>query len=194
MKKQILILAILIFPMVLLYPQKAKPHTALVLIDIQAFYFDTTKMPLVGREEAAQKAAEILDYFRKNNMPVIHVRHEGGGDIRPEVSPVEGEKVIEKQQVNAFLGTDLLEYLRSMGITRLVLAGMQTHMCLEAATRAAADYGFHCTVISDACATRDLTYGDKTIKAEDVHYSTLATLEVYAKVMTAEEFLNAMTN
>lgn len=192
MKKQIFILAMLIFPLVSLYPQHAKPNTALVLIDIQEFYFDTTKMPLVGREEAAQKAAEILDYFRKNNMPVIHVRHEGGGDIRPEVSPLEGEKVIEKKQVNAFLGTDLLDYLRSKGITRLVLAGMQTHMCLEGATRAAADYGFRCTVIGDACATRDLTYGDKTIKAEDVHYSTLATLETYAKVMTTDEFLSSV--
>ena len=48
---------------------------------------------------------------------------------------------------------------------------MQTHMCLEAATRAASDYGFNCTVIEDACATRDLNYGNTTIKAKDVHWN-----------------------
>ncbi len=34
--------------------------------------------------------------------------------------------------------------------------------------RAACDYGFDCTVIADACATKDLTFHDKTISAEHV--------------------------
>jgi len=72
-----------------------------------------------------------------------------------------------------------------------VLCGMQTHMCLEAATRAAADLGFECIVIGDACATKDLKFGDKVIKAEDVHYSTLATFRPYAKVMDTAEYLNS---
>ncbi len=169
--------------------QKPGVNTALVLIDIQEFYFDTTKMPLVGNEKAALEAAHILKYFRDNHMLVVHVRHKGGGDIHPLVQPIEGEKVIEKQQVNGFLGTDLYDYLKQNGISKLVLAGMQTHMCLEGTTRAASDFGFKCTVISDACATRDLKYGDRIVKAEDVHLSTLATLETYANVITTDEFL-----
>ena len=66
---------------------------------------------------------------------------------------------------------------------------MQTHMCLEAATRAAADFGFSCIVIGDACATKDLKFGDKVIKAEDVHYSTLATFKPYAKVLNTDDYL-----
>jgi len=69
---------------------------------------------------------------------------------------------------------------------------MQTHMCLEAATRAAADLGFECVVIGDACATRDLEFGDHTVAAADVHASTLATLDrTYAKVVDTETFLGA---
>ena len=67
---------------------------------------------------------------------------------------------------------------------------MMTHMCIEAATRAAHDLGFKCTVISDACATKALDFEGKTISAEDVHYATLRTLSgSYAKVETTETFL-----
>lgn len=66
---------------------------------------------------------------------------------------------------------------------------MQTHMCLEGGTRAAHDLGYQCTVLEDACATRDLKFGDTTIAAKDVHLSTLATLKSHAKVTTVEEFL-----
>jgi nicotinamidase-related amidase len=67
---------------------------------------------------------------------------------------------------------------------------MQTHMCVEAATRAAADMGYKCTLIHDACATRDLKFGETVIPAAQVHASTLASLKgSYAKLMTADKFL-----
>ena len=66
---------------------------------------------------------------------------------------------------------------------------MQTHMCVEAATRAASDYGFKCILIHDACTTKDLKFGDKTIKSEDVHYSTLSTLKNYSLVESTKEYL-----
>jgi nicotinamidase-related amidase len=67
-------------------------------------------------------------------------------------------------------------------------------MCVEAATRAASDYGFKCILIHDACATKDLKFGEKTIKAEDVHYSTLITLKNYAEVISTDEYLNQRKN
>ena len=65
--------------------------------------------------------------------------------------------------------------------------------CLEAATRAAHDYGFICIVVEDACATRDLKYGEDITLAKDVHNTTLSTLSrTYARIMTKKEFLNYM--
>jgi len=95
-----------------------------------------------------------------------------------------------KKEVNAFLNTDLDDLLRKNNIKNLVLCGMQTHMCLEAATRAGHDLGYRCTVAYDACATRKLTFGENIVKATDVHYSTLATLKSYAIVMTTGEILS----
>ena len=171
----------------------SEPTTALQLIDIQDFYFPGGQLPLVGAEEAAANAAKVLAAFRAQGRPVIHVRHdaEPGGDIYHSVAPIEGEKVFTKSEVSCFNGTGVLAYLRELGVERLVIAGMQTHMCLEAATRAAHDLGFECIVIGDACATRDLTYGDRTVAAADVHASTLATLDkIYAKVEDTETFLS----
>ena len=165
--------------------------TALILIDIQYFYFPGGDMELSEPEKAAEKAKQLLDFFREKKALVVHVRHEHnpGGDIYKLVAPLESEKVFSKKEVNSFLGTGLEEYLKQNHIKKLVLCGMQTHMCLEGATRAAHDLGYECTVIKDACTTRDLIFDDVLTPAKQVHYSTLATLRNYAKIMGADEFL-----
>jgi nicotinamidase-related amidase len=191
MKKSVIILCFILQGL-FLFSQENTPKTALILIDIQEFYFPEGAVPLVNPEPAAENAARILGSFREKSQLVIHIKHAfgKGGDIHPLVAANEGEKIITKNEVNAFLGTDLLAYLRENGITKLVLAGMQTHMCLEAATRAAHDFGFDCTVIADACATRDLKYGDTIIPAAQVHAATLATLNrTYATVLNTDIYL-----
>jgi nicotinamidase-related amidase len=168
------------------------PRTALLIVDIQNFYFPGDGPGLVNAEQASLAAKEILHVFRERKQLVVHVRHKSakGFEIHKNVEPISGEKVITKEDVNSFQGTDLLEYLKSNNIDRLVIIGMQTQMCLEAAVRAAYDYGFECYVVQDACATRDLKYDDKVIKAEDVQFSTLATLKDggYSRVIDMKDF------
>ena len=165
--------------------------TALILIDIQNFYFPGGAAALVEPEKAAEQAKILLNYFRENNGLVVHVKHDfnPGGEINELVKPLESEKVFTKKEVNAFLNTGLNDYLKQNNIRYVTLCGMQTHMCLEGGTRAAHDLGYECTVVEDACATRDLKYGEVTINAKEVHYSTLATLKSYAKVISLNEFL-----
>jgi nicotinamidase-related amidase len=189
MKKIILCFVLIISTVLKLHAQDHK--TALLLIDIQDFYFPGGKSALVEPEKAATNAAKLLDYFRNKKMLVIHVRHnaEPGGKINDIVKPLPDEKIFSKSTVNCFAGTDLLNFLKTNKTDTLVICGMQTHMCVEAATRAAGDLGFKCILVHDACATKDLTFGNKVIKAEDVHYSVLATLKSYAKVESTLEFL-----
>lgn len=167
--------------------------TALLIVDIQNFYFPGEGPGLVNAGEAAVAAAKVLKVFRDKNLLVVHIRHQAskGFEIHSSVQPLSGEKVITKKEVNSFLGTDLLEYLRENNITKLVVIGMQTHMCLEAAVRAGHDFGFQCIVIKDACATKDLNFDGRVIKAEDVHFSTFAALSAggYSKVIDLPEFL-----
>ena len=166
--------------------------TALLIVDIQEFYFPGGRMQLVNPELAGMNAGLLLDHFRKNELPVYHVRHnfEPGGDIHPYVKPLADEPVISKDQVNAFTGTGLLEMMQADSVRQLVICGMQTHMCLEAAVRAASDLGFSCLVASDACATRALQYEEHIISANNVHYSTLNTLQgTYARVLSTDAII-----
>jgi nicotinamidase-related amidase len=189
MKK--LILYFIIMAASLPLKSQVPDSTALVIIDIQQFYFPGGSVPLVNPEAAAEKAATLLSWFRENHKPVVHVGHisRTGSEFHPLVQPTPGEKVIMKKEVNAFLNTDLEQFLRTNYIKYLVLCGMQTHMCLEGATRAAHDLGFSCSVAADACATRDLTFGETTVKASDVHAATLAALKSYAVVKNAGDIL-----
>ena len=189
MKKFLLILFISIISLISLKSQVHK--TALLLIDIQDFYFPGGKSALVEPEKASVNAARLLDHFRKEKMLIVHVRHnsEPGGKINDMVKPFPDEKIFSKNGVNCFVGTDLQSFLKANKTDTLVICGMQTHMCVEAATRAASDMGFRCILVHDACATKDLKFGDKVVKAEDVHYSTLSTLKSYAKVEGTEEYL-----
>ena len=199
MKKYLFFLIIsIIFPVTSL-TVKAQQHdilnkkTALIIIDIQNFYFPGGMLPLYEPEKAAVNAQKALNAFREQGYIVVHIRHNAssGEEIHKLVAPKKNEKVISKDKANAFVNTDLLEFLKENKIENLVLCGMQTHMCLEAATRAGADYGFNCIVIEDACTTRDLKFGDVTVNAKDVHYSTLSTLKGgYARIIDTETFLS----
>jgi nicotinamidase-related amidase len=173
------------------HAQTDSTKTALLIIDIQNFYFSGGSSELVDPVPASLNAQKLLFNFRQKEQLVIHIKHGdgAGAEIQSNVVPLAFEKVIVKNEVNSFLKTDLLDFLKKNGITKLVICGMQTHMCVEAATRAASDYGFDCILISDATATKNLTYNHKTVKAKEVQAATLATLKSYAKIMTTEEFL-----
>ena len=184
-------------------PENKKMNTALILIDIQNDYFENGTMPLVGSLEASLNARQILDKFRADGLPIIHIQHIAvrpsstfflpkttGSDIHNNVKPTAEEKVIIKHFPNSFRETELLEYLKSNNITDLVVCGMMTHMCVDATVRAAKDFGFNCTVIGDACATRDLTINGVTVKATEIHNSFLAAFSgFYAIVKTTKQYL-----
>lgn len=177
----------------------------LIIVDIQNDYFEDGKMPLMNPDKAANNAAKILQWFRKNDKDnIFHIQHiaEGpamgyfipdtvGAEIHASVSPLDGEDIVIKHFPNSFLQTDLEDKLRAKNITKVIIIGMMTHMCVDATARTATDLGFETTVIEDACATLDLTYEDDDLSAEKVHDSFIGALNgVYATITSTENFLN----
>lgn len=176
---------------------------ALVLIDIQNDYFPGGKWTLSGMEAAADNAARLLAAFRQRGDLVVHVRHEDasqdapffaagsdGAAIHAKVAPRAGETVVVKHHVNAFRETPLKEILDRNGITAPVFCGAMSHMCVDAAVRAASDFGYECTVVCDACATRDLEFGDRTVAAADAHAAYMSALGfAYARLASTPDSL-----
>lgn len=194
MKRKLILVGLVCFVLQLIshaQNDESSVKPALLIIDIQNFYFPGEGPGLVNAEPASEVAKDVLQLCRSNKIPVIHVRHDSkkGFDIHKNVEPLPHEKVITKTEVNCFKGTDLLAYLKENQINRLILIGMQTQMCLEAAVRAGHDFGFDCIVVQDACATRNLNFEGITIEAADVHASTLASLRDggYARIIRFDE-------
>lgn len=48
---------------------------------------------------------------------------------------------------------------------------MMTHMCIDSTTRASKEYGYDPILISDATATKSLTFKNHEINAENVQLS-----------------------
>jgi len=176
---------------------------ALLLIDLQNDYFEGGTMTLVNSDKASENAKRLLDKFRKENLPVIHIQHIAtrpdatfflsdtfGAEIHKNVQPTVDEKVIIKHFPNSFRETELLGYLKEKEITDLIICGMMTHMCIDATTRAAKDFEYNCTLVGDACTTRNLEINGEKVKATDVHNAFLAALNsTYAAVTTTREYL-----
>jgi nicotinamidase-related amidase len=171
--------------------------SALILVDIQNDYFSGGRNPLVEAEAAAEAARRVLEEARQRHDTVIHVQHISlrpsatfflpgttGIEFHPAVAPRPDEIVVQKHHPNSFRETTLLDELRGRQISRLLFCGMMTHMCIDTTVRAASDLGFACTVVGDATATKDLTYGSVTVPAAHVQVAYLAGLSgLFAKVI-----------
>jgi nicotinamidase-related amidase len=172
----------------------------LLLIDIQNDYFPGGAMELVGMEQAGDNAARVLESFRQKGEPIFHVQHIStrpeagfflpdtpGVEINQRVRPRDGESLTQKNFPNAFRSTSIDQTIREAGVDELVVCGAMSHMCIDASTRAAFDLGYTCTLIEDACATRDLSFEGHEVKAKDVHASFMAALGwVYATTVKAD--------
>lgn len=98
--------------------------------------------------------------------------------------------VITKRFPNAFRETPLQATLDARGVRRLVIVGAMSHMCIDAGTRAAVDLGYACTVVHDACATRDQTFGEQIMPAAQVHAAFMAALGfAYARIVDTDTWL-----
>jgi len=135
--------------------------------------------PLQGVLAAARKAGMLIIHTREGHRPDLSdapkhkvergepslrigapgpmgrilVRGEPGHDIIPELTPVEGEPVIDKPGKGAFYQTDLELMLKNREIDTLLVCGVTTEVCVNTTVREANDRGFRCIVLSDCCAS-----------------------------------------
>ncbi len=183
-------------------------NTALLVVDIQNDYFPGGAMDLAGATEAGGQANVVLEAFRRKGWPVFHVQHIAahpgatfflpdtqGAEIHLSARPNPQEPVFQKHYPNSFRETPLLDRLRQQDISRLVIVGMMTHVCIDTTTRAAADLGFECWLASDACATRTQSFNGVTVPAESVQAAFLASLDGwFAKVLPVRDLSAALSS
>lgn len=174
---------------------------ALLIIDMQ---MEMQHRIEAGRDcvnpDAPSRIAALIAAFRRNELPIIHIRHratESGWPFHPDAPgfqpmecavSVEGEAVFFKQTSSAFASTELADYLQQHGITDLFVTGAVAGFCVNSTVRAGSDLGFNMTIVRDAVIGFDLP----GLSARTIFDVTLAHLESdFATVVEAATALNA---
>jgi nicotinamidase-related amidase len=142
------------------------PKTALIVIDLQK---GIVALPTVHPIDAVvQQAGALADAFRHHGLPVVLVNVAGGApgrteqsrnrgelpadwaDLVPELNQQTDDHTVTKRTWGAFTGTDLDEYLKKLGVTQVVIAGVSTSSGVESTARHAHEHGFNVTLAIDA--------------------------------------------
>ena len=175
---------------------------ALLIVDVQNDYFPDGKCRLHKPEEALNTIKGLLKSFREQNLPAIYVQHVStmqadffipnteGVQIHKDIEPLDTETVIVKHYPNSFYETDLHNELMKNEVIELVVCGMMTHTCIDTTVRAAKEYGYKVTLISDGCAAKALEWNGVIIPADTVQAVFMASLNrKFADVITSAELL-----
>ncbi len=139
--------------------------SALVIIDMQLGNFQGSD-PVYDGEILLSKVQRLIGKARDEGVPVFFVQNKGregdpdeigtpGWEIHPTIAPKEGDVVIEKATPDAFHRTTLSQELRSKGIEKLVIAGLQTEYCIDTTCRRAYSLGYDVVLVKDAHSTWD---------------------------------------
>ncbi|RAP78634.1 cysteine hydrolase [Paenibacillus montanisoli] len=146
--------------------------------------------PVYAHEELLTRIGGLLAKARASGVPVIYVQHnEGAGEeletgspaweIHAAIAPEEGEPRIQKHKPDSFEDTDLQSELAARGIGKLVIAGLQTDMCVNATATRAAELGYAITVAGDAHSTwaQGGRSAAEIIEAHNARFSSFARIQ-----------------
>jgi len=173
-------------------------ESALLVIDVQRYFFDLTSHAFVPVGPFVKKNIQALvEKFRAQGRPIIFTIfavQKGEKDVIlnwwkesvKEGSPaaalsmeVGNDFVVRKKNYSAFSGTDLETILKKAGVKKVVITGVLSNLCCETTARDAFNRGYDVFFVADATgaynegmhktALESLSYGFATpLKTDDL--------------------------
>lgn len=127
------------------------------------------------REQVVGNIATLVDRAREQSVPVVWVRHSDdtmtqntpGWQIVADLSPADGEPIVEKTYGDAFADTDLADRLTDLAATSILLCGAQTDACIRSTFYGGLHRGYDVTVVGDAHTTEDMRAYGSPVSPED---------------------------
>ncbi|MGA2424585.1 MAG: cysteine hydrolase family protein [Terriglobales bacterium] len=146
--------------------------TALLVIDVQRGIMDDPNLARKKKidqalDETVDRIAGLIQRARVASVPVIYIQHDGvrghrleagtsGWQLRSEIAPQAGERVIHKRAPDAFFETTLGAELAAGGIQQLVICGCMTPYCIDTTVRRAVSLGYDVILAADGHMTADI--------------------------------------
>ncbi|MFH8804943.1 cysteine hydrolase family protein [Streptomyces sp. NPDC017936] len=187
-------------------------NAALLVVDVQKGFDEAGFWGPRNNPGADDHIAALIDVWQGSGRPVVFVRHDSSKPESPLRTGHEGngfkdyveerrgrgtgpELFVTKTVNSAFYGSpDLDAWLKAEGIAQVVVAGIQTNMCVETTARMGGNLGYDVLVAYDATYTFDLVgpFGWR-LGAEEVARASAVSLHGggFARVVTTGEVVAA---
>jgi nicotinamidase-related amidase len=183
---------------------------ALLIIDMQNdFVLDGKPLRVARAQAVIPKIQTVLSEFRKRSLPVFHVlrvhRPDGsdveiirqelfakspfavegtkGAAVIDELTPREGEYVLTKTRMSAFIGTGLDLMLRTLQVSTLFVCGIQTPNCIRTTVFDGIAYNYPVVLIDDATGA----------SSEEVHRANVRDMQnIGVRVVKSDEVFGVL--
>jgi len=128
--------------------------TALLILDIQNRNCSDERRPRCVA--TLLNIEKLLTHARNHDIPVIFSLTSSAdkSDIRPEVAPIQGEKIV-KSGANKFFGTNLDDILKEKNIKSVIIVGTSAHGAVLNTATGAALRGYQVVVPVDGMSASD---------------------------------------
>lgn len=161
--------------------------SALLVIDVQRGLCEG-KYATFDADGVIRRINSVVAKARAAAVPVIFIQHDSadgvldlgseGWQLARGLEAVAGDLYLSKQATDSFHRTELHALLQSLGVTELVICGMQSDFCVDTTTRRSLAFGYSVVLVADGHTTLD----NGILTAEQIskhHTRTLSHIESF---------------
>ncbi|WP_226659306.1 cysteine hydrolase family protein [Pseudalkalibacillus hwajinpoensis] len=171
--------------------------TALLIIDVQNRMFQRGAS-VYHDAKLLYNLKKLIASAKSEGIPVFYIQHETNGQhlqrysydwkLHPFLTVEKDDVIIQKTAPDSFYHTTLEEQLHLKGIKHLLIAGIQTEVCIDTTCRSAQSRGFSTSLIGDAHST----WHTPTLKASQIIQHHNQTLQWFANTISTDQFVERL--
>ena len=163
----------------------------------------TPKTPRFDTVGVVKRMNELSELFRKAELPVIYIQHDGTGTVEFEKNTTEWEILeslnveptdilIDKYANDVFYNSKLQSKLIELNATELLITGCATDFCVESTIQSALTKDYNITVVSNGHTTGERPHlkAKKVIEHYNWVWKNMIPTKGKIEVKTLEEIKN----
>lgn len=163
-------------------------HFQPVLREVEEFvrlYRKTGRTPLFVRTvhdeyTTSRRRQNIRERkYEQDERPTVCRPGTDGVRLVPEVRRQDPEVLITKHEYSAFHDTGLNTYLSNNDISTVLIAGVNTNVCVAATVYDAYHHGYEVVVLADCVTSHEREQHERALENIDTHFGTVCTTDDY---------------